>query len=128
MTLLKLIHISCVIISFTGFLTRSLWMFSKSVMLTKKWVKITPHVIDTLLLLSAILLVFQLQLSPLENYWLLAKLGALLLYISFGIVAFKKSLPAHIRITSGLAAIGMFLYIVSVALTKSALGFLSEIF
>jgi len=123
MTWLKLIHVSCVVISFAGFVTRSAWIVFSPKMLARKWVRIFPHLIDTLLLISAILLLFQLRLSLLENNWLLAKIGALLFYIMFGMIAFRKNLSAVIRFIAWLAAISTFLYIVSVALTKSVFGF-----
>jgi len=119
---LKLVHISCVFISFTGFIARSIWIVRNSRMMDKKWVKIFPHLIDTLLLLSAIVLLFQLQLSPL-HHWLLAKIGALVIYIGLGVIAFKTSRSKRTRVIAWLMAVSVFLYIVSVALTKSAYGF-----
>lgn len=127
MTWLKLIHVSCVIISFAGFVTRSFWILFRPRMLKKKWVKIFPHLIDTILLLSAILLLVQLQLSLLDNHWLLAKIGALLVYIALGLIAFKAGRSARIRwpvfIIAWILAVSVFFYIVSVAVTKSTYGF-----
>ncbi len=65
--LLKHIHLTCVALTFILFSLRGFWMLSESALLQKKWVKIAPHVIDTLLLVSAIALAITLQISPFEQ-------------------------------------------------------------
>ena len=54
-------------------------------------IKIAPHVIDTLLLLSGVALAVLAGFSPNNSPWLMAKLIALLAYIIFGMLAMKKS-------------------------------------
>lgn len=98
-------------------------MLTESNLLQKKWVKIAPHIIDTLLLASAISLAVILQLSPLEHPWLLAKIMGLLIYIVLGTVALKRGKTKPIRITAFVLALLTFVYIVNVALTKSPLVF-----
>lgn len=56
-----------------------------------KILKIIPHINDTLLLLSAIVLVYLGGFNPLNQPWLLAKIIALILYIIFGTLAMKSS-------------------------------------
>ena len=55
----KHIHLLTVAISLGFFVLRGVWMLSGSALLQKKWVKILPHIVDTLLLVSAIGLMFQ---------------------------------------------------------------------
>ena len=98
-------------------------MLTESNLLQKKWVKIAPHIIDTLLLGSAITLAVILQFSPLEHSWLLAKIIGLLIYIVLGTVALKRGKTKPIRIAALILALLTFAYIVKVALTKSPLIF-----
>ncbi|AOE48741.1 SirB2 family protein [Kangiella sediminilitoris] len=90
MTALKHIHMTLAIITILGFLLRSVWLFRKSPMLTKKWVKITPHVIDTLLLLSGVLLLATFYGWTVTS-WLAIKLLLIVVYIGFGIITFKTN-------------------------------------
>ena len=119
----KAIHVACVVLSFSGFFIRGIWMLQDSVLLKRRWVRITPQLIDTLLLVSAIILAFQLQFSPLEQPWLLAKIFALLVYIGVGLVALRFGQNKSSRLFAWLLGLLIFLYIVSVAFSKSALGF-----
>ena len=63
-TALKIIHITSAIFSYILFTIRGLWMMQASPKLQLRWVKILPHVIDTILLVSAIALVTMIQQYP----------------------------------------------------------------
>lgn len=121
MGLIKIIHITCALLSISGFVGRGILMVKGSPLLTARWVKVSPHIIDTVLLISAIILASQWGWSALEMPWLLAKIGALLVYIILGSLALRPGRPQSIRITAWLAAILTFAYIVSVAVTKNIL-------
>jgi len=97
-------------------------MISGSANLKLRWVKIAPHIIDTLLLASAITLAVQMHLSPLEHSWLMAKIIALLAYIGIGTVALKEGRSKQVRVSAWLLGLATFMYIVSVALTRSVTG------
>jgi len=124
---IKTIHITCVILSFCGFFLRGVWMLSNSKQLQKRWVKTVPHVVDAILLGSALIMLYLLQLSVLDHQWLQAKIGALLVYIGLGALALKPGRSKTLRRGAWLAALLVFLYIVSVALTKLATGFFAWI-
>ena len=122
MEVIKTIHVTCVVLSFAGFFIRGIWMLKDSSLLQQRWVKTIPHIVDTLLLVSAITLAVQMRLSPLEQPWLMAKIIALLVYIGIGMLALRFGRSKTIRLSAwlfGLVTIG---YIVSVAISKSALG------
>lgn len=121
---LKHLHITTVILSFSLFMLRMLWMLADSPQLQRRWVRIVPHVIDTVLLASAIGLTLILHQYPFVNDWLTAKVLGLIVYIILGSIALKRGPTQHIRIVAGVAAIGVFGYIVSIALVHSPLGFL----
>ncbi|SFI48186.1 SirB2 family protein [Nitrosomonas sp. Nm34] len=123
-TVLKFIHVSSVIFSYLLFLTRGIWMIHSSAQLQQRWVKIMPHVIDTVLLTSAITLAVLIQQYPLADAWLTAKVAGLLLYIGLGITAFRFGKTYPIKVGAWIMAQIVFFYIVLVALTKNPIIFL----
>lgn len=127
MEAVKTIHITFVALSFTGFFIRGIWMLMDCRLLKKVWVRIVPQVVDTVLLASAIILATQLQVSPFEHSWLAAKIIALLLYIGIGLVALRFGRNKRIRLMAWLLGMVVFLYIASVAFSKSAIGWFAYI-
>jgi uncharacterized membrane protein SirB2 len=116
---LKHIHITFVALSFALFFLRGVWMLRDSSLLQQRWVRIAPHMVDSVLLASAIALAWQLGYSPLTHSWLAAKIVALLLYIVIGSIALKRGKTKRIRLVAWLTALSVFFYIVSVAVTHS---------
>ena len=122
-SLLKHIHVGCVVLSGTGFLLRGVWMLRGSPLLKHRLTKALPHVVDSLLLASALALAVLLHQYPFRDAWLTAKVLGLLAYIGLGAVALKRGRSLGQRRAAWLAALGVFAYIVSVALTKTPAGF-----
>lgn len=122
--LLKHAHMTLAAISGTLFLVRGLWMLADSPMRERAWVKSTPHLVDSLLLATAIILAWWSGQSPTANPWLAAKVGALIAYILLGSVALKYGKTRPLRGAAFLAALGCFGYIVATAITKNPLFFL----
>jgi uncharacterized membrane protein SirB2 len=116
---IKYIHISFVLMSYTLFFIRGVWMLRSSAILQQRWVKILPHMIDSALLLSAITLAIQLSISPFAAPWLMAKIVALFAYIIFGTIALKRGRTRNIRLAAWLSAQLVFLYMVTVAITHN---------
>ncbi len=123
--LLKQVHVTCVILSGSGFFLRGCWMLLDSPLLHQRWVRIAPHVLDTLLLGSAISMAVMSAQYPLQLDWLTAKLAGLLVYIVCGAVALRWGKTRGVRAIFFLIALLTFAYIVSVAHTRSALGALA---
>lgn len=123
--MIKNIHIICAILSFAGFFLRGILSLFQPMILQKKWVKVLPHVVDSILLTSAVVMLYTMNLSILKNDWLIAKIIALVLYIALGMIALRPSFAINIRILTWIFALTVFIYIVSVAITKSVWGFLS---
>jgi len=117
--LLKMIHVGSVIVSYFLFLLRGIWLMQDSEKLRQRWVKILPHMVDTILLTSAIALAMIIQQSPLSDSWLTAKVIGLLLYICLGMIAMRLGKTRQTKIIAWVAAQCVFIYIVLVALTKS---------
>jgi uncharacterized membrane protein SirB2 len=116
---LKIIHIGSVILSYLLFFLRGIWMMRDAANLQQRWVKILPHVVDTVLLSSAIALAVMIQQNPLNDSWLTAKVTGLLIYIGLGMIALRFGKTRAIKISAWIAAQCIFIYIVLVALTKS---------
>ena len=117
----KIIHITCALISISGFVGRGILMIRESSLLSARWIKVLPHINDTVLLVSAIMLASQWGWSALQMPWLLTKIMALLVYIALGVLALKKGRNKVIRTSAWLAAILTFSYIIAVAITKNPL-------
>jgi uncharacterized membrane protein SirB2 len=120
-SLLKHVHVGTVIITFVLFVARGVWMWVESPRLQARWVKILPHVNDTLLLASGIGLAVLLGQYPFVNGWLTAKLLALIAYIVLGTIALKRGKTWPIRITAFFLALALFAYLVAVALSHQVL-------
>jgi uncharacterized membrane protein SirB2 len=117
---IKSIHVSAVAASYLLFFVRGVWMMNDSPLLARRSVRIVPHLVDTVLLASAIALAAMLRQSPLDAPWLTAKVVALFVYIGLGMVALKRGRTKRTRVAAWLLAQAVFLYIVAVAITKNA--------
>jgi uncharacterized membrane protein SirB2 len=115
---LKHFHMGCVAVSGSLFLLRGAWMLRASNMLHAKWVRIAPHIVDTLLLASAIGLAAWSHQYPGQQPWLTAKILALFGYIVLGSIALKRGRTPAQRKAAFAAALALFVYIVMVAVTK----------
>jgi uncharacterized membrane protein SirB2 len=109
-------HMSLALLSLIGFTVRGWWSIQGSALLQQRWVKITPHFIDTLLLLTAIALMIILGQHPGNQSWILAKIIALLFYIGFGTMAIKRAATQTGKAVFFSLAIATFCYIVGVAI------------
>jgi len=121
---LKTVHLATVAITLALFLLRGAWMIAGSSRLSARWVRIVPHVNDTVLLASGIALAWTLGISPLEHGWLAAKIFALLVYIGLGTIALKRGRTRSQRIAAWIAALAVFGYMLAVARAHDALPFL----
>ena len=114
--LIKSIHVTTAVISVSGFLLRAYWRFYYPDKLKNRLVKILPHLNDTLLLVSAIMLTRMLQQYPLTHHWLTAKVLLLILYIIAGSVALKTHYSEKISKTALLIALVSFSSIILTAI------------
>jgi len=121
-TLLKDLHVTCVILSGTGFFLRGILMLTSAPVLESRWVRVAPHVIDTILLASAIVLAITIKQYPFVHAWMTAKLLGLLAYIGLGMFALRRGRSKAARTAFWLGSLAAFSYIASVALTKQASG------
>lgn len=117
---LKHLHVTLAALSGLLFLVRWVWLMQGSAYLAQRWVRIAPHVIDTLLLLAGVLLMLWLRLSPLDASWLGAKLLALVVYIGAGVITLRGRRPL-----AGVVAVVAFAYMVGAAVRHSPWSWLA---
>ena len=123
--LIKSVHMITAIATISGFILRGYWMMQQSDKLQLKVVRIAPHIIDTLFLLSGFALLWVLQLNAFSQPWLLAKFAGLIGYIILGVFALKRGSTMQIRVLSFIAALALFAYMVGVALARSPASWLT---
>ena len=123
---LRAVHMTCAALSILSFVIRYFWMLRDSTLLQNRVVKIVPHIVDTLLLLSAIGLVGMIGFGP-NAAWLSAKIAVLIVYIALGMSALKRGRTKGERAVFGLLAIIVFAFIALVARTHNPLGFFMHV-
>ena len=111
----------CAAISIGGFTLRGLLKLRESTALQQPWIKVVPHINDTILLSCAVYLSVMSRQYPLTAPWLSAKLAALLLYIGLGMVVMRFAHNRRQRQLAFALALVSFAYIVAVAMTRSPL-------
>lgn len=121
--MLKHLHMTIAALSVALFSLRFIWLLMGSDTLSKKWVKITPHIVDTLLLALGVIMAVQLMLNPLSTMWFAEKLLAVIAYIFTGYYTLKLARNRPMQILGYLGAIGWVMLIVRLAITKEALFF-----
>src|SRR4051794_10804289 len=109
--LLKHFHMTCAALSGGFFLVRGTWMLAGSGRLQRRWVKTLPHIVDSLLLASAIGLAAWSHQYPGQMPWLTAKIVALVLYIVLGAVALTYGRTKAVRTAALAGALASFGYI-----------------
>lgn len=112
---IKHLHITTVYITIALFLLRGAWMMFSPGLLQQRWVRLVPHINDTVLLLSAIALAVMSRQYPFVQSWLTAKVIGLVVYIGLGLVALRLGKSKGVRVTAFFAALVTIAYVYSVA-------------
>ena len=123
----KLVHQTAVTRSISGFFIRGAASLSGAQWVNSRAAKTLPHLVDSVLLLSALALAWMLRLTPGNAPWLLAKIVGLVVYVGLGVVALRPGRPLKVRAAAWGAALATVGWIVSVAVTKSPLGIFSAL-
>ena len=89
------LHLVCVVSTISLFVVRYWWQYTNNPKLSKRWVKVVPHVVDTLLLLSGVGLVWITHYLPftVRGAWLTEKLFGVIIYIVLGFIALGRRRP-----------------------------------
>lgn len=121
---IKHLHILCAVLSGSGFVLQGIWMMQRNPLLDHRATRVLPHVVDTVFLTSAITLAALSAQYPLVAPWVTAKVIGLIVYVVLGYVALRRGPTMRVRVFALGGALLVFSWIVSVALTKNAAGFL----
>ena len=81
---LKLTHQVAVVLSVAGFAARGPAVFADAAWSHGRVARTLPHLVDTVLLGTALAMAWMLRLTPGNAPWLTANIGGLLLYIGLG--------------------------------------------
>ena len=123
---LKYVHICMAAASIGGFVLRGWWMMNASPLLARRSVRVLPHVVDTVFLISGVGMVMLTSVALLQTGWLQTKLALLVAYVLLGTVALKRGRTKPLRVAAFAGAVLTFAYIVGVALAKSPLGWFAQ--
>ncbi|RWR03456.1 siroheme synthase [[Pantoea] beijingensis] len=121
---IKAFHFLTVAISIAMFVLRFYWLQKRSLHLQCRWVRIVPHINDTLLLISGILLVWISHFYPFtpQGSWLTEKLFGVIIYIVLGFIALgRRPRSCKVRWIAFLAAIIVVCLIIKLAISKMPL-------
>lgn len=123
--LIKYVHLVSVTLSVTGFFLRGILMLREAPLMSARWVRVLPHVNDTILLAAALALAAMSGQYPFVAGWVTAKVFGVIVYIILGALALRDASTKRLRIICWIASLAVFGWIVSVALTRQPMGFLS---
>lgn len=118
------LHVGCVVASGSLFGARSVLRIADHPLANARPLRILSYVIDTVLLLAAILLTLIVHQYPLKDGWLTAKVLFLILYILLGTLALKRARTRAGRSVALLAALLVFGFIIGIARTHDPAGWL----
>lgn len=124
-SLVKYVHVTAVVLSLTGFFLRGMLMIRGVPLINARWVKVLPHINDTVLLVAALSLVVMSGQYPFVVGWITAKVLGVFAYIILGTLALRDAFSRKTRIAFWLSSLAVAGWIVSVALTRQPLGFLA---
>jgi uncharacterized membrane protein SirB2 len=122
-TLFKHLHLTAIVLSVLLFLLRFVLLSMKSPMLQKKWLKILPHIVDTILLVSAVTLMVLIQQYPFVDAWVTEKLLALIMYVFMVTLALKLAKTPFMRVIGVVGAISWIAFAGMVAVSKQGILF-----
>ena len=122
--LLKYLHLVCIAASFALLSIRGLWLMKAYPLAQEPWVRILPHAVDAILILSAIGMVVMYPSGTGLWGWLSLKLVLIVVYallVLFTLRIAKTRLP---RFLGWFAALSVFLFITSISVLHNPLGIL----
>ena len=106
---LRAVHMTCAALTITLFFLRGLMMFAGSPLLLHPAVRIPPMIVDTVLLVRALMLTTVIHQYPFTTGWLTAKVVLLVVYVVLGTIALRRGRTRAIRAVAfvgALAAVG----------------------
>jgi uncharacterized membrane protein SirB2 len=121
---LKYLHVICVAASFALFFVRGLWITRAYPPAQETWVRTLPHVVDGLLILSALGMVATASRFD-WGLWMQVKLGLIVMYFALAVMVFRASTRRGFKIAAWAGGLGLFLYVTTVAVLQHPMGVFS---
>ena len=120
--LLRHVHIGCAVLTIVLFVLRGGLMLVESTWQRNVVLRYLPHVVDTLLLTSALMLTTVIHQYPFSTGWVTMKVVLLVIYIVLGSIALKRGRTKAIRVAALVAALVTIGFLVTVARAHHPLG------
>lgn len=124
---LRQLHVGLVAASGALFALRAIAHLAGAAWPLRRPARVASWLVDTGLLAAGALLWTALQLHPLQQTWLGAKLLLLLVYIALGTMALRRAHTTAARLGWTVAALACFGFMVTVALAHHPLGLLASL-
>ncbi len=124
-TAIKFLHLLTATVTIVLFVLRFYWLQVDNALMSRHWVRIVPHINDTILFVTGIFLIWITHLSPFSSMgsWLTEKLFGVIIYIVLGIIALgRRPRSGKGRWGAFLAALVMLYVIIKLATTKMPLS------
>ena len=120
--LLKYIHILCVAASFALFFIRGIWVMQSYPPAQERWVKVLPHIVDGLLIVSALGMLYMAPATTDYKEWMTVKLVLIGVYAFLVFFVGRMAKNRLQRFAAWLAALLVFLFITSIAVLHNPKG------
>lgn len=123
--LVKYLHLVTVAASFALFFIRGVWVLRAYPRPEEQWVRLLPHAIDTLVLVSGVALIALAWEGRWPEEWLIWKLVFVLLYAVLMVIVLRLAKQRWQKALAWVAAMLMFLFVATVAVLHHKFGILS---
>jgi uncharacterized membrane protein SirB2 len=89
------LHLTSVVLTISLFTLRYWWRWSNNPRFQARWVRVLPHIVDSVLLLSGVGLIALTSYLPftVKGAWLTEKLFGVIIYIVLGFIALGRHRP-----------------------------------
>ncbi len=121
-------HVSLALTSGALFLCRGVGMLLGVATSLDRLARRVSHLLDTALLLTALLLLVILRIEPSRTPWLLAKLSLIVLYILFGLLTLDRGRTRTVQALAFVAALTCYGSVILTARARQPLGLMSLLF
>lgn len=125
---IRWLHIAAVAVSGSLFVLRGLGILLSATWPRHTAVRYSTYAVDTLLLTAALMLMSITHQYPHQQSWLFVKIVCLALYIFLGIKAFRNKQTLALRFIYWLAAMIVYGFIISVAVTRHPAGLIYPLY
>lgn len=120
--ILKYIHIVCAAASFALFFIRGIWAIRAYPSVQEPWARALPHIIDGLLVCSAVAMFYISFPTAWGGAWMIVKFVLIGVYAALATYVLRFAKGKSLRLAVWGAALLLFLYITSIAVLHNPAG------